>query len=253
VTVLLARSSIRAALALACLSALSFGARAETSLDIQGYYSFPNHEGVDSNDFAPVAYGTLGGGPARREVGSSWGGAAAKLVLASRSSAPFLAGEDSLTKGNNIGLKLSGELTPVSVGAYVEATLTPIAFLQFSAGGGGGTGWGIGFPALGVVDAATGNIVQEDFGGLVYRAWCTGTFQFDLAALFPGDWHHVVVLASPSLEYLAYTGAGAHTAWTWEADDAMDFNGLKLLGSYFLGYRMPLAFDLTGILLWTEG
>jgi hypothetical protein len=41
-------------------------------------------------------------------------------------------------------------------------------------------------------------------------------------------------------------------AWMFEADIGGNFNGWKLLGSYFLGYRMPLALDTIGILVETD-
>jgi hypothetical protein len=104
---------------------------------------------------------------------------------------------------------------------------------------------GLGINNAGVKEA-------RNFGGVVYRAWVSGTFQFDLAALFPGGWNHVVVLASPKIQYQAFSGASADQAWVWEADSGMNYNGVKLTGSYLLGYQMPLVLDLAGFLLQTE-
>jgi hypothetical protein len=239
----------------ACLLARAYASAlgVESSLEIQGFYSFPNHEAVDAAGFAPIEYGELASASASgRAVGSSWGGAGAKLILARKMTVPALTGAGALTKGNNLSFTLSGELTPISFCAGLEASLTPIAFLKFSAGASGGTGWDIGFTGLGIVDPDSGNIERQDFGGVVYRAWGKATLQMDLAALLPGEWNHLVAQASSSIEYRAYTGAGAGTAWVWEADEGMNFNGWSLCGEYLIGYQMPIAFSLMGIIVQTE-
>jgi hypothetical protein len=221
------------------------------SLEIQGDYAPPNHEAVDASGLVPIAYGSMGG-LGLRKVGSDIGDFEAKAILALEKVVPAFVGEGPLTRGNNLALALSGEFSPVSLNANFRASLTPVAFLKLTAGAGLGTGWDIGFVGLGINDPVNG-IVPQNFGGLVYRAWLEGTFQFDVAALFPGEWNHVVVLASPKIQYQGYTGAGADQAWIWEADKGLNFNGLKLTGSYLLGYQMPLALDLAGVLLQTEG
>jgi hypothetical protein len=244
-----------AAAILAALAAAGFaeGARSETSLEIQADYGFPNHEAVDASGLVPIAYGvSAGAGAGQRDVGSAIGYPEAKAMLSRSFAFPLLAGEGALTRGNNLALDFSGELSPVSLNANFKATLTPIAFLKLAAGLGVGTGWDIGFVGLGINDPVSG-IEARSFDGIVYRAWASGTFQFDLAAVAPGDWNHVVVLASPRVEYKAYSKASADQAWIWEADKGMNFNGLKLTGNYLLGYQMPIALDLAGILLQTEG
>jgi hypothetical protein len=123
---------------------------------------------------------------------------------------------------------------------------------MFSAGGAIGSAWDVPGLATGLGINRAGTIEVQNFGGLVWRTWASGTFQFDLAALMPGDWNHVVVLASPKVEYRAYTGARADEAWLWEADDGMDYNGWKLSGSYVLAYQMPIALNMAGILFETE-
>jgi len=227
------------------------GSKSGTSLELQGDYEFPNHEAVDANGLVPIVYGISAGASGERDVGSSWGGAEAKAIIDHKLVFPVFAGESALTRDNNIALDLSGEISPVSLNANFQATLSPIAFLKFAAGAGVGTGWSIGFVGLGINDAGT--IEPQNFGGLVYRAWVEATFQFDLAAVMPGMWNHVVILASPKIQYQAYTGASSDQAWIWEADHGMNFNGTKLTGSYLLGYQMPIALNLAGLLLQTEG
>jgi hypothetical protein len=229
---------------------LAEGGKGALSLEVQGAYGFPNLEGTDSGGLVPIAY-SQEKGPGGREVGSTWGGAEAKAALNYQLVSPAFVGDGPLTMGNNLALDFAFELSPVSLNANFSATLTPIAFLKLAAGAGVGTGWDIGFVGLGLNEAGT--IESQSFGGAVYRAWVGGTFQFDLAAVLPGEWNHAVVLASPKVVYQAYSAAADDEAWLWEADKGMNFNGLKLYGNYLLGYQPPLAMDLAGILLQTEG
>jgi hypothetical protein len=229
------------------------GTSSSTSLDVMGAYYFPNHAGFDTpTEFLPIDYSKLTGASGQRDIGSDWGGAEIKAVVDHKMVFPALVGTGDLTKDNNLAVDVSGELSPVSINAKAEATLTPIAFLQFSAGAGLGTGWDVPGLATGLGINNAGAIEVQNFGGIVWHTWVSGTFQFDLAAVMPGDWNHVVVLASPKIEYKAYSGADAGQAWLWEADDGMDFNGWKLSGSYVLAYQMPLALNMAGFLFEPE-
>jgi hypothetical protein len=228
------------------------GVASSTQLEIMGDYIFPNKNAYNADGFAPVEYGTIGGNAGQRTIGSSWGGGELKAVLDHSIVIPALAGTDALTKDNNAALDFSGELSPVSLNAAASATLTPIAFVKLAVGGKIGTGWDTPL-GEGLAGNDGGNLVSNSFGGAVCKAWVSGTFQFDLAAPVPGDWDHVVLLAAPKVEYQYYTGADATTAWRWEADDGMNYNGLKLKGSYVLAYQMPLALNMVGILAEPEG
>jgi hypothetical protein len=228
------------------------GSSSVTSIELQADYIFPNHEATDTSGFAPVAYGDVGGTVLQpRKVGSSWGGGELKGTIDHKLVFPFLVGNNPLTGGNNVSFDFIGEFSPVSANANFKAAITPIAFLRFEAGVGAGTGWDIGFIGLAVNN--NGKMEPQSFGGVVYRAWLAGTFQFDLAAVIPGEWNHVVLLASPKVQYQAYSTAGSDQAWLWEADQGMNFNGFKLTGNYLLGYQMPIALDLVGFLLQPEG
>jgi hypothetical protein len=241
------------ALAFAALPLAAEGTSESLGFELMGAYYIANQEGygVDAGGFAPINYSVLGGASGQRDLGSTWGGAEAKAVIDKSWTIPALVSEGALTEGNNLALDLSGEISPVSLNAGFKATLTPIAFLKFQAGAKVGTGWSIGFDGLGLNEAGT--TVARPFGGVVCQAWASGTFQFDLAALMPGDWNHVVVLASPQIAYQYCSLAGDDDAWVWEADSGMDYNGLKLKGSYVLAYQMPLALNMVGILAEPEG
>ncbi|MBN2736033.1 MAG: hypothetical protein JXR70_03570 [Spirochaetales bacterium] len=231
------------------------------SLDVMGAYYLGSQGGYNAEGgFAPPTYEVLDLSPSvplldpGRPVGSSWGGAEAKVALNYVMKFPFLVGDGALMSGNNLAVKFSGELSPVSINALAATTLTPIAFLNFTLGLKGGTGWAIGFNGLGKNLPGVNNesAQEEPFSGLVYEIFASGVFQFDLAALVPGDWNHVVVLAEGKVIYKAFTNAGPNEAWVWEADSGMNFNGFWFKGSYFLGYQMPIVLNTAGFLVETS-
>ncbi|MDR0587277.1 MAG: hypothetical protein LBG26_08565, partial [Treponema sp.] len=111
---------------------------------------------------------------------------------------PFLRGESFLTADNNIRTTLTAEVSPVSVDGIVEGILTPVAFLQIAAGFRIGSGWNIklfGGDLYGIGINRPGGKAEtagSAFDGVQWKAHFGGALQFDLAAVFPGDWHHVV-------------------------------------------------------------
>jgi hypothetical protein len=225
-----------------------------TKCQLQGAYYPPNTEAYGiTTGFSPIDTTVYAAGAGQRVLGTGWGSAKAKAILSEEVAIPFLRGDGPLFDGNNLTFTASGELSPVSVNAVAGASFTPIAFLKLEAGAAVGTGWSIGFIGLALNPPSDTQPLREiPFGGAVWRAWGSATLQFDLAALLPGEWNHVVAVASPLLQYWACTAAGDGEAWMWEADDGYDFNGWKLEGTCFLGYRMPLVLNTVGFLLETE-
>jgi len=173
----------------------------------------------------------------------------AKLTLSQGLTFPFLQGKGPLTIGNNINTVFRAEVTPISLNGIAEANFTPIAFFMLSGGGLVGSGWNI--PSLGygigINRPADGSPPREAeidgsaFDGLFWKAWGAGTLQFDLAALVPGDWNHILFQSRQEIRYSAYTRAGPDDAWVFESDDAENKNGLTYHASYVLGYSMPLS------------
>ena len=180
---------------------------------------------------------------------------AAKFLVTQRYRFPFLQGTSPLTKGNNIGLALTGEITPVSIGGSVTATITPVAFMEFTAGGRIGSGWNLeGIGAYGM-----GFNVQPDpdgerkvdgrpFDGLHWSVRTGGAFQFNFAAVFPGDWNNVVIRTFHEIKHAGYSRARAGESWFFENDDGENRNGFIYRGSYLIGYQMPLFLNLAAFL-----
>ena len=180
----------------------------------------------------------------------------AKLGFTQRFSFPFLQGKSPLTADNNIALALTGEVSPISLNVLAETVWTPVAFFQLAAGGRLGSGWNIelfGGKVKGIglnrADAA-GNAETDGsaFDGLLWKVQAGGAIQFDLAAIIPGDWNHVVFRSYHEINYKGYTRAKANDSWYFENDDGENCNGFNYYGNFLLGYRMPIFFNLIGIL-----
>ena len=169
---------------------------------------------------------------------------------------PFLQGGNPLTEGNNINLSLTAEATPISVNALLNAVWTPIAFIELAAGGRVGSGWhlklfdddiyGIGLN----VPGAGGKAEYEgsDFDALLWKLHFGGAFQFDLAAIFPGDWNHVVFRTYHEINYHANTRAKKDQSWYYEGGDGENCNGFNYYGNFLLGYQMPIFLNMIAVM-----
>ena len=184
----------------------------------------------------------------------------AKLLFTQRYIFPFLEGNTPLTEENNIGLSLTAEIAPVSINGVVEVIWTPIAFFQLSAGGRIGSGWKINFfgddiYGIGINRAGDGDRAEHSgsaFDGLLWKAQIGATLQFDLAAVFPGDWNHVVARTYHEINYAGYTAAARGESWYFENDLGENINGFNYYGNLFIGYQMPLILDTIGLLTEAE-
>ena len=173
----------------------------------------------------------------------------AKLSLSQSFTFPFLQGSGPLTRGNNIKTGIAAEVSPVSLAGVAQAIWTPIAFLELSGGAKLGSGWnmslgngiGLNVPVEGSGSPRKAKIDGSAFDGLQWRAWGGGAFQFDIAALVPGDWNHVIFRVYDEMRYSAYTRAGAGDSWIIESDDGENRNGWISHGEAVLGYQMPLS------------
>ncbi len=236
------------------------GVEHETSIGAEFAYYFDDHSGYgQTGGFAPPNYSPVSApgsfspevGDVARTLGSGWGSAEIQLYLNHKITMPFLQGEGALVEDNNIKFDFNLYVAPVA--AYLKAAVifTPIAFLNFELGGSIGTGWDIVvFNGLGL--NTTGVPLTNSFPGVVAELWSSATFQFDLAAIVPGEWTHVVVVANAEFLYSHFSAASEEEPWQWLADSGENFNGFKFNGTYLLGYQMPLVLDTVGFLVETE-
>ncbi|AEF83573.1 conserved hypothetical protein [Treponema primitia ZAS-2] len=181
----------------------------------------------------------------------------AKLGFTWNLSVPLLQGEGPLTEGNNLNLALGADVSPISLNGSAEAVFTPIAFLQAVAGGRIGSGWNINLfggdvYGMGINRRRAADLKPEvsgsAFNGLLWSAWGGGVFQFDLAALVPGDWSHVVFRTYHEARYKGDTAASSSDSWYYESDDGQNRNGFNYYGNYLLGYQMPIFLNTVGLM-----
>jgi hypothetical protein len=167
---------------------------------------------------------------------------------------PFLQGNHPLTSGNNIALQPGLNLTPVSVCVVTDVDLTVASFLKFSLGAKAGTGWNyeifdIPLKGLGRHDIVNDKVIGNGADGLFWNLYGGATVQFDLAALYPGDWNHVMMRVYNEVLYQAYTNVRGDELWYWQNDDGMNQNVFKYSFSVMVGYAMPIFLDLIGFQL----
>ncbi|MDR3130621.1 MAG: hypothetical protein LBU18_03670 [Treponema sp.] len=173
----------------------------------------------------------------------------AQLALTRSFAFPLPRGDHFLFSGNKLTADFTFNASPLSLNAGAEAVLTPIALAQIKAGGQAGSGWNI--PGLGnglalnapreengvLYDALSGS----PFEGLVWKVYGGGVLQFDLAALLPGDWNHLLFQVYQEINYRACTAAAPGQLWQYEAGSVLYRNGLNYRASYVAGYQLPAS------------
>ncbi|GHU40437.1 hypothetical protein FACS1894190_07330 [Spirochaetia bacterium] len=169
---------------------------------------------------------------------------------------PFLQGTNALTADNNITLKFGAEVTPMSINVLADTIWTPVAFFVFSMGSRIGSGWNYDMfdtrmNGMGLYHRVEQGEPKEfadgsGFDGAVWDVHLGATLQFDLAAIFPGNWHHVVMKFDNVVKYQNYTKARGTEQWYFKADDGINQNTFGYYFSGFLGYRMPIFLDMVG-------
>jgi hypothetical protein len=101
------------------------------------------------------------------------------------------------------------------------------------------------FPRKSLIDGSA-------FDGLLWAGWGAGTLQFDLGALVPDDWKHVLFQTRHEMRYAAYSRAVAGESWLFENDEGENQKGWNYLAAYVLGYSMPKSPVLNTIAVMAE-
>ncbi|MCK9169109.1 MAG: hypothetical protein M0P01_01695 [Treponema sp.] len=162
-------------------------------------------------------------------------------------SIPLLPEDSMLFKDNNITFTGQFEVTPVSLMPKAAVSFFPAAFLVFSAGGMAGTGWDL----AGIQGISGYDVSERTYKSLTpFRSWylcgyANGTFMFDTAALWPGEWHHIVMVANYEIEYRIMTGTSS-TVWDWQTTKGCA-DGWQYDQYYLIAYQMPGIISLAGI------
>lgn len=159
---------------------------------------------------------------------------------------PF--GENSLVSGNMLTLGANIELTPLTIEAIGKIGFSPIAFLNFNAGVKIGSGWElIGLQGVAEYNPITARYDSiSPFSAAHNAVWIEGVFQFDLAAVVPGEWNHVVFVAAYKTQYEQMLGVENKHPWLWQTI-GHKVNGLSYESSFILGYQMPLPLSMVAV------
>lgn len=169
---------------------------------------------------------------------------------------PFLNSPNVLFKNNEVSFGFSAFLSPISIGMGFETVFRPISFLELSAGVETGTGWNIRFARGLAINEPSGSydtyFNNKTLKGIVHKEKAGAAFQFDLGAVIPGDWTHVVFRTYHEYYYKAFTGASKNESWLWEADDGENRNGTHYYIQNVLGYKMPLMMEFFGLMFEAE-
>ncbi len=162
-----------------------------------------------------------------------------------------------LVNGNNVKIKTSFEVSPVSIAPSVSISFTPIAFLVFTSGAKIGSGWT--FTPLNVDgmasydESAFSYKALSPFSALYHTYWFEGLFQFDLAAVLPGEWNHAVFVASYKPFYEGLTSGGENgNPWIWQGAGE-NVNAWQYYSNIIIAYQMPLVLQTAGVQLEFEG
>ncbi|MEE1166341.1 MAG: hypothetical protein UHP28_04220 [Treponema sp.] len=167
-------------------------------------------------------------------------------------------GDHFLLSGANVVVAGGVELSPLTLMPMLSVSWSPVPFLTFSTGASFGIGWNIAdLKGIAYLEDEESGLSgeYEDLTTLknnYYNFWGKGTFQFDTGALIPGDWTHVLLVASYQVIYKGMTGVDDGNLWIWQTGTNYA-NGLQFFASALVGYQMPLPLRRVGIMIDASG
>ena len=168
---------------------------------------------------------------------------------------PVLNFDNPFMRGNNIAFKLGAELTPVTLEGKFDVVWTPLAFLEVYGGASIGSGWKLSnWHGLSLNENKNGKThkVPINFQKAFYSANFGGALQFDLGAIIPTDWTHIIMRADQYFLYRGVAGLNSLESWVILDDDGENRNGFTYCASYVLGYQMPLPMNMIAFRLETK-
>jgi len=178
-----------------------------------------------------------------------------KLNVSESFKVPALNFNNALMRGNNVTFKLGADITPITLEGKFDITWTPIAFLELYGGASIGSGWTLKqWHGLSFNTEENGKtaIVPINFKKAFYTANLGGALQFDLGAVIPSDWTHIVFRIDEYFMYKGVSATGPYDSWIFQNDAGENRNGWTYYGTYVLGYQMPLPVNLIAFRVETE-
>jgi len=158
-------------------------------------------------------------------------------------------GEHWLLSDANVILSGACELTPVSLRPQISLGFQPLPFFVIK----GGSSVGLGWNAMGFEGICKFNEKTREYEKISpvnhphYDVWGQAMLMFDTGAIVPGDWNHVVMLASYTISYSGIAGLGKGEAFEWQCSKNL-VKGTIFEVQGILGYQMPLALSMAGVI-----
>lgn len=169
----------------------------------------------------------------------------AKVTATEAIKVPFLRFNNPFMSGNNVTFKIGAELSPITLEGKFDVVWTPLAFLELYGGASIGSGWsiekfnlhGLAYESANVQGNSA--VTPVNFRRIFYSANFGGAFQFDLGAIIPTPWTHVVFRTDQYMVYRGLAGAKEADSWIFQNDVHRSRNGFTYTGTYTIGYQMP--------------
>ena len=162
---------------------------------------------------------------------------------------PINFGDHWLFEESNILFQTSGELTPVTFRTQQSFIFLPVPFFELQTGFALGLGWNFGS----IISLYEYNQVTHQYQKLsTFKNVCLeyffkATLQFDLGAVLPGDWKHVLMIIDYKAFYRGLTNVAEDSIYTWQATKGLT-NGWQYDSNIIIGYQLPLKFYRTGFI-----
>lgn len=163
-------------------------------------------------------------------------------------------GEHWLLSDANMILSGALELTPVSVRPKISVGFQPLPFFVVKGGSSVGFGWNyLNFGGLRKFNAEEREYENTaTFSHPYYDFWGQAMLMFDTGALVPGDWNHVLMLASFTASYSAIAGIDKHEAYEWQCSKNK-VSGAQYEAQALVAYQMPLILSMAGLMYTADG
>lgn len=178
-----------------------------------------------------------------------------RLAVTETIKVPVLNFDNPFMRGNNIAFKLGAEFTPVTLEGKFDVVWTPLAFLEVYGGASVGSGWKLSNwhgLSLNRNNAGKTDKIPINFKKAIYSANFGGALQFDLGAIIPTDWTHIVMRTDQYFLYRGVTGVDPLESWVFLDDYGENRNGFTYCASYVLGYQMPLPMNMIAFRIETK-
>lgn len=163
-------------------------------------------------------------------------------------------GENWLLSDSYMLLSGAMELTPVSVRPKISLGFQPLPFFVIK----GGTSIGFAWNYLNLGGIRNFNREKKEYESIsgfahpYYDFWGQTILMFDTGAVIPGDWTHVVMLASFTASYSGIGGIEKGQPYEWQCSKNK-VSGPQYEVSGLLAYQMPSALSMAGFMYSAEG